>query len=800
MRSIKYEILAIAIIPLLIIAVILTTTHINSRMSDAEYRLVNKIKTMTRILSNSLEYGIVSGNDAYTQNLLSDFVDGNEVVKAVIYDNSSEIIDSVERGELEAKDNSEKLHLETDILRSSEPVDDFEDNPGEQTDKIGTLNIVVSTRSLGIEKRRIITEGVIITILLIAVTLFVTLVYMRRITMPFRNMLRGIDIIRDGNIGYQLESSQITELNSLSRHINSMSASLKSVQEKLVEKSDNALYVERSKALVTLESIGEGVITTDVDLNIIYMNPAAEILTGFRFQSVSNKSIHTVLRIRYSDSETISEYPVKKVFLDKENLHHEPHLTLLRSDNSEVVIKDTASPIFDRSGNVIGMVLIFHDFSNIKHMSDKLAYQASHDDLTELYNRREFENQLQDALKDACERDAEHALCYLDLDQFKIINDTCGHLAGDILLKQISHQIKSRIRRHDLIARLGGDEFGIIFYDISIKNAEILAEEIRNSVADFKYIWHDTSFDIGVSIGLVPINANASSHSEILMRADSACYIAKDNGRNCIHTYAPSDRDFIRRCDELQWYNKITDALETGQFELYCQTIQPTSPDKKKSKHYEILLRMENDGKLVLPSEFIPAAERYLLMPRIDRWVLDTFLSKFERRAIDNLGGNMYNINLSGQSLSNEEFLDYAIQRLQRPYSTPEAITFEITETAAISNLDKALHFINTLKGLGCHFALDDFGTGVSSFQYLHDLPVDYIKIDGKFVRNIHNNQINHSIIDAITQIGHELGLEIIAEYVEDEAIREKLINCNIDYIQGYAVGKPFPLSEVIKK
>lgn len=797
MRSIKYKVLAIAIMPMLAIAFVLTASHIGNRMDDAEYRLVNKAKTISRMLASSLEYGLVSGNREYTRSLLRSFVENNEILVVEIYDSQNNIIHQRRGNIRQESDKQTGIKIETDIYRSTENINDYIDSETSPEQKIGTLRVEVSTLALEKEKQNIIIEGIVITLLLLTITIIVTLIYLKRITNPFINMLRGIDTIRDGNIGHQLESSPITELDALARHVNDMSTSLRQARDELIEKSENELYVEKSKALVTLESIGEGVITTDTNGNITYMNPAAEILTGNRFSNVSGKSLHKVLRVRKPESESIENYPVDRVMSSKENLHHDPHLTLIKPDHSELVIKDTASPILDRSGDVIGMALIFHDFSSVKHMSDKLAYQASHDDLTELYNRREFENQLHDALEDAKERDTEHSLCYLDLDQFKIINDTCGHLAGDILLKQISQQIKTRIRRHDLLARLGGDEFGIIFYDTDIKEAEELANEVKNSVADFRYIWHDTSFDIGVSIGLVPINAIVNNHSELLMRADSACYIAKDNGRNCIHTYAPSDRDFIRRCDELQWYNRITDALDADQFELFCQKIQPVSENCMKQAHYEILLRMIEGDNVIMPTEFIPASERYLLMPRIDRWVIDAFLSTFEKQAIRNFGDNTYNINLSGQSLCNSEFIEYLIQRLQSNYINPSALTFEITETAAISNLDKALHFMHVMKEMGCKFALDDFGTGVSSFQYLHDLPVDYLKIDGKFVRNIDNNRINHSIVDAIIKIGHEQGLEIIAEYVEDEQIREKLSHCNIDYIQGFAVGKPFPLSEV---
>lgn len=799
MNSIKHKVLAIATIPLLLVAVILSISKISNRMHDAEFRLINKAKSASNFLAKSVEYGIISGNSIYTRNILTDFVSQSDIINAEVFDKDGTLLYSIGDPDINQKNNNNKpITITTDILRYTEEINDFEPFHEKQTTRIGTLKIDISTESLHDEKQNIIIEGSIITLLLLVTTITGTLIYIKQITSPFKQMLEGIDRIKEGNVGYQLESSSISELDILSRHINKMSLSLKYAQQQLLERSDNEIYIERSKALVTLEAIGEGVITTDTDANVTYMNPAAEVLIGLSFSSVNGKNIHDILRIRDSDTEEIINYPIERILINNETIIHESHLILVKPDNSELVINDTASPIFDKSGKLIGMVLIFHDFSNIKRMSDKLAYQASHDDLTGLYNRREFERQLDESLKDSRRRNTEHALCYLDLDQFKIINDTCGHMAGDILLKQIGHQIQTKTRRHDIIARLGGDEFGVIFYDTTVKKAESVAETIKNSVADFKYIWKENSFDVGVSIGIVPITSNVESHSELMMRADSACYIAKENGRNCIHTYAESDKDFIRRCDELQWYNKIIEAVGNDRFNLFCQEILPVKNTGNQPVHYEILVRMKNEKNLILPAEFIPAAERYLLMPKIDAWVIDAFLKEFENRSIYNFGGNIYNINLSGQSLCSDEFLEFVLQRLQSKYASPENLTFEITETSAISNLDKALCFITTMKELGCKFALDDFGTGVSSFQYLHDLPVDYLKIDGKFVRNIENNRINHSIIDAISKIGHELGLEIIAEYVEDDQIMQKLKKCDIDYLQGYAIGHPFPLQELI--
>lgn len=434
----------------------------------------------------------------------------------------------------------------------------------------------------------------------------------------------------------------------------------------------------------------------------------------------------------------------------------------------------------------------------IAEATERLSYQASHDTLTGLVNRHEFEARVERALASARESGHEHTLCYLDLDQFKVVNDTCGHVAGDELLSQLAVILQAKVRDRDTLARLGGDEFGVLFENCSIDQAQKLAEILRQTIRDFHFVWHDKPFVIGASIGLVPITKDSDNLSRLLSAADAACYAAKDKGRNRIHVYQLSDSDRERRHGEMQWVLRLNRALEENRFRLYCQHIVPLDPTSGNEIHYEILLRMLDDhGQLVLPMAFIPAAERYNLMPTIDRWVLSAAFSVYHNIFPADRDGDhtLYTINLSGASLCDENFQVFIQRQFQINNVPYDAVCFEITETAAITNLGQAIEFMESLKSLGCRFSLDDFGSGLSSFTYLKNLPVDFLKIDGTFVRNMVNDAMDRAMVESINHIGHVMGLKTIAEYVESEQINQMLKEIGVDYAQGDWVEEPHPLS-----
>ncbi len=424
-----------------------------------------------------------------------------------------------------------------------------------------------------------------------------------------------------------------------------------------------------------------------------------------------------------------------------------------------------------------------------------IEHLAYHDPLTGLVNRREFEVRLHQALRTASERE-QHALLYVDLDQFKIINDTCGHEAGDGMLRQLSVLLRTPIRDSDTLARLGGDEFGVLLSGCRLDEAQQVAGRIVDLVRDFRYVWRDKSFLIGASIGLVMLDDANLRASDVLRMADMACYAAKDRGRGRLHVYRADDQELLQRHNEMQWVGRLNQALEENRFRLYRQCITPLGPHG--SSHCEILLRMLDErGELIPPGAFIPAAERYNLMPALDRWVLCNafgWLARCRRQGAP-LNSEMFFFNLSAATISDESFYAHVSHALQEHDLPPSMVGFEITETAAITNLGSALKFIEQVRQLGCRIALDDFGTGMSSFSYLRTIPADFIKIDGSFIRDMDEDAMNLTIVDAINRIGHVAGLKTIAEFVETQAIRERLVEVGVDFAQGYGIQRPIPLN-----
>ncbi len=470
----------------------------------------------------------------------------------------------------------------------------------------------------------------------------------------------------------------------------------------------------------------------------------------------------------------------------------------LRKDGTTMWVRETARSIRTPK-NEIAVLVVCEDVTETQELSKRLKYQASYDALTGLINRHEFERRLGSAVQSAASDGAEHVLCYLDLDQFKVVNDTCGHMAGDELLRQVAQTVKGNVRNRDTLARLGGDEFGILMEHCSLDRAMQRAEAVRAAVEDCRFAWEGNVFALGASIGVAAINVHSASVSSVMSAADAACYAAKDEGRNRVNAFRADDLDQNRRHGEMRWVARLQRALDDGLFELFFQRIVALSAtDTTDGLHYEVLIRLrDEDGQLIAPGAFLPAAERFHLASRIDRWVLSA--------SIDWLSSNpehvrhlaLCTINVSGQSLAEDAFLDFVIERIASAGVPAGKLGFEITETAAIANLSKATRFIRKLSELGCRFALDDFGSGLSSFGYLKHLPVDILKIDGIFVRDIATNPIDAAMVRSINEIGHLLRKQTVAEFVNSDAVIERLRDIGVDYIQGYAVHRPRPLSDL---
>ncbi len=555
---------------------------------------------------------------------------------------------------------------------------------------------------------------------------------------------------------------------------------------------EEALFREKESAQITLQSIGDGVITTDGESMVEYINPVAEELTGWKLDDATGRPIDEIFRCFHEETcEPLENAMSVSIRRDRPIKSVRPTL-LIRRDGNELYIESTAAPIRDDRGVVSGGVLVFHDVSESRELNRRLSYHASHDILTGLVNRREFEARLERALKSAKARETSYALLSLDLDQFKIVNDSCGHGAGDALLGQLGALLKSKIRWRDTVARLGGDEFGILLESCSPEEAIATADTLREAVRDFKFHWEDKPFRLGASVGVVPITADNQDVETLVSAAESACRAAKEAGRNRIHCFKENDIDLMRRRKEMQWAARINNALDESRFELFRQTIRPLHDNMERGSHFEILLRMRDEvGKLISPELFIVAAERYGITPNIDRWVIANTLRWLVSEADERERLSMCSINLSGQSLADDKFLPFVIEQFHRSGIDPTKICFEITETAAIASYSQANRFIHSLKELGCMFALDDFGTGLSSFGYLKHFPVDFLKIDGSFVREMLHDPIDREMVRSINEIGHLTGKRTIAEFAENEEIITMLRGMGIDYAQGYGVSEP---------
>lgn len=550
------------------------------------------------------------------------------------------------------------------------------------------------------------------------------------------------------------------------------------------------LFQEKELAQITLESIGDAVITTDLLGNVQYLNPVAEQLLGWSKAEIKGQAFTDVFQIVHEQTRESVVNPVEQVLKDNKIYYLADHTTLIARDGTEYGIDDSAAPIRDRNGQLIGAVVVFHDVTQSRQLTQKLSWQASHDPLTGLVNRRAFKQRVIQLL--ATKANQEHALFYLDLDQFKVVNDTCGHSAGDQLLRQVTHVMQQRVRSTDTLARLGGDEFGLLLEGCSLEQATALAESLRAMIEAFRFNWEDKTFNIGASIGVVGIDGSNQNLATILSAADAACYMAKSKGRNRVHVCQRHDVELAEQRGQMQWVSRLHQALEQSHFRLYAQEIVPLHRSSL-THHCEILLRLfDSQDDVVEPIAFLPAAERYDLMPAIDRWVIHRFCTQYQQLAQANSESSvLYNINLSGASLKNGSFLNFIKTQLLKYQVPPNRICFEITETTAISNLNQAVNFMKDLKQFGCYFALDDFGTGMSSLTYLKTLPVDYLKIDGSFIKQLADNPTDVAIVECFNHLSHQLGIQTIAECVENEKTIERLKLIGIDFAQGYCITEP---------
>ena len=559
-----------------------------------------------------------------------------------------------------------------------------------------------------------------------------------------------------------------------------------------------ALYREKELAQITLASIGDGVLTTDAANHVRFLNAAAEKLTGWSGREAEGKTLEEVFHLESENSGERLELTRGGSLGQPDEDRVDKRFFLVRRDGRRVAVELSSAPIRDHRGAVMGLVVVFQDVSERRLMALQLLHEATHDALTGILNRTAFDGQLRNAIEAIAGSGRTHALCYFDLDQFKLINDTCGHLAGDQLLREVTALLQNEILESSLLARLGGDEFGLLLLDCDEGEARAFAEHVHTALRRFQFEWEGRHFDITASVGLVPITAEFESVDQVMSAADHACYAAKEKGRDRIQLYHQDDVEMVRRHGEMNWVVRIQEILEQNRGALYAQRIRTVaSPDQ--GYNFEVLLRIiDEQGRILLPGDVIRAAERYGLMAKLDRWVIENTLGWLRRQGEAFVGQMGFcSINLSALSLGNDELLEFIRHHIAAQGIPPEKICFEITETAAVQNLEEARRLMIELRSLGCRFALDDFGAGMASFSYLRELPVHFLKIDGRFVNDIVTDQHDRAMVEAIHQLARIIGIETIAESVTSGAILERLRQIGIGYAQGYWIGFPKPIEDL---
>ena len=571
---------------------------------------------------------------------------------------------------------------------------------------------------------------------------------------------------------------------------------LLTAEEMLPHREGGGAGLPPARSQLALDSLGEGLLTTDAHGLIDYLNPSAEALTGMRREDAIGQAFGAMFGFVDEHDRRALADPVQQCLTTGSRVNLGRRSILIsRATGSELGIESTASPIRGPEGDLSGVAVMLHDVSELRGLTQQMSYQASHDALTGLVNRREFERRVTEALEIARAGRQGHVMCYLDLDRFKAVNDTSGHLAGDNMLREVAALIREAVRDSDTVARLGGDEFGVLLVGCPLDKARQIADDILRAIGEYRFVWKDRIFSVGVSIGLVELTGESNSLEEIMSAADSACYVAKKQTDSHIHVYSSHDEAVARSRGEIHWLQRLQAALRDGFFELYIQPIEPTRPGSSNGPAMEVFVRLHDEGQAVSPAEFFPAAERYRLMSMIDRWVLSSALAALTAGAIRLPPGRSLSINISGQTLADPTFLEFVVDELDRSGVQPSQICFEVSETTVIGNLEQARRFIDVLHGMGCRFALDDFGTDLGGFSNLKQLPMDYLKIDGSFMRDLGRDTVNQAMVSAVVGMARTLNFRLVAEQIEDVAALEAARAMGIDFVQGHAIGRPRPLA-----
>ncbi len=782
--SIKWKLVSILVFSNLFSLLLATVFLVFIEMVEVKNKAVQEISAMASLVGNRSSAALLFDEKRLAQENLHALKQFPSVIYACIYGQKGTLFGHFERYPAKFLCPTTSVELITHFQETQLFV--YQDII-EADEQIGSI-YVRSDLSVHFY-RELKSIGIVLGILFLAsvVTFLLTMPFLRLILVPLAKLVKVVHKISNEN-NYALRAKKVNqdELGELVDAFNNMIRKVEQQNHSLTSAKDRYLALYDNNPTMVFNLSLDGVI-----ISVNHFGAKQLYLTALELQGRS------VFDFIYPEDQPLAidlfdkclEYP-KQV-----------HKLELRKicQNNIIWVRETARLVVDER-NRHNILLVCEDVTETRLLSEKIAYQASHDALTGLLNRHQFDVHVKEKLKIAQANKIEHVLCYLDLDQFKVVNDTCGHLAGDELLRQLGKLLRNQIRQEDILARLGGDEFGVLMLRCSLEQAFHVCEKLRNTIKEFRFAWEDKSFTVGVSIGLAVINQYSGNAVNVLKEADTACYAAKEKGRNRVHIFSPDDEELALRQGEMQWVEKIQLGIKENHFCLYGQLIIPIADaDKEEGLHFETLIRYrDKDGNIIPPGAFLSAAERYNVAAELDRWVIEHLFAWLASESDFLKQLSLCSINLSGLSLSNEGMQDFIVEMFEKYAIPTHKICFEITETAAIASLTAAIEFINFFRKQGCFFSLDDFGSGLSSFAYLKNLPVDFLKIDGLFVKDILDDKIDLAMVRSINEIGHIMDKKTIAEFVENEAILAQLKALGVDYAQGYGIRKPVPLNELI--
>lgn len=800
--SIRTRTLLVALVPLTLSVVLLTWYYTHTRVQDFDLELRQKGHAIAHQLAPACEYGVATGNRGILSGLAQAAAHEPDVQAVIITDARGDILASTAQpgGAVHVP---HALTFRSPIHQSEIRINDIPDLgaptaagvDAASTRPIGWVEVVLSNDRTHARQLRAIRDSLMLSFGGLILSILLALRMSRSITQPVRRLTDAVDAIKNGHLDHRLVVGASGELGSLEQGINAMTVALQQSKQQERKLAEDLLYQERSRARVTLEAIGEGVLSTDARGTVVYMNPAAERYTGWSGDEALGMALEDILVICDEETAEARPYPIAVCLDNGDTLREDHYRYLIKRHGDLVPIRDTATPIRDQDGSIAGAVVVLHDVTELQHTTTRIAYLASHDPLTGLLNRTEFEAQLETRLHSAAADGTEHALCFVDLDHFKDINDTWGHQAGDEVLREVARRLQHGVRQSDLVARLGGDEFGVILTNCNIEAAETIATDMLKALAASRIAWQDRQFDVRGCAGVAPLTATTASAEALMTVADTACYRAKKAGRDQVQVLTPEN---MHEANTDQWSTLLRTAVAESRFELHHQRIVPAN-NGHPTHASELLLRLpEPDGSLTAAGLFMPQAERHRLLPEIDRWVLGRATELISSAsAITSASSPPLFINLGAQTVVQNDFVTHIRETLNRTGVNAAKLCFEVPEAALVTHYEESTTFIAETRALGCKVAIDDFASRLTPLACLRDLEVDYVKLAQSLLAGIPGDRVDEAMVRSIAQIARARGVYTVAGYVETEAALRELDLLGIDFVQGHWLESPKPFAVV---